>query len=486
MKIKTRVLISAVISIGLVVILGLLLSFLQEKVRASLEADIYINSVVEEVFELNVITNEYVNSRSKSSEFRWETQYKWLTDIIGSAEFDDPRSKEIWARVVKHHRLAKDIFEQIKENADSQKVQTILLDQLTFRSQAKVAGAFALKKIIANDLGNKQWQSEVLLLVFIILLILVAIFNTIQTIQTIVLPIGKLHEGSEIIGKGNFEHKIEVNSKNELGNLAIAFNHMTANLMEVTASRDDFDKEITMRKKSEEQLKITMLNLQQSNQELEQFAYVASHDLQEPLRMVSSFTQLLERRYKDKLDADANDFIHFAVDGANRMQKLINDLLDYSRITSRGKEFDSVDLTALLGQAVSNLHEQIMENGALITNGDLPALKVDESQMIRVFQNLIENAIKYKKKDELPKVHISCKEIKGFYEFAIKDNGIGIDMQFHDRVFIIFQRLHAKDEYRGTGIGLSICKRIIERHGGRIWFDSKVNEGTTFYFTLKK
>ncbi len=202
--------------------------------------------------------------------------------------------------------------------------------------------------------------------------------------------------------------------------------------------------------------------------------------------MVASYTRLLERRYKDKLDQDANDFIQYAVDGANRMQKLINDLLDYSRTTSQGKDFVKIDISQILGQTISNLQRLIIENNALITNEDLPELKVDESQIIRVFQNLIENAIKFKKKSEMPKIHISCKEKNEFYEFAVRDNGIGIDMQFHDRVFTIFQRLHSKEEYAGTGIGLSICKRIIERHRGKIWFESKENEGTIFYFTLKK
>jgi PAS domain S-box-containing protein len=243
--------------------------------------------------------------------------------------------------------------------------------------------------------------------------------------------------------------------------------------------------DITGRKKAEEQLKISLQNLERSNKELEQFAYVASHDLQEPLRMVSSYTQLLERRYKDKLDQDANDFIQFAVDGANRMQKLINDLLDYSRITARGKEFAKVDISQVLGQVVSNLHELIIENNALVTNDDLPEVYVDESQILRVFQNLIQNALKFKNRAELPKIHISCKKKNDFYEFSVSDNGIGMGMQYHDRVFTIFQRLHSKEEYPGTGIGLSICKRIIERHGGKIWFESKENEGTTFYFTLK-
>ena len=226
--------------------------------------------------------------------------------------------------------------------------------------------------------------------------------------------------------------------------------------------------------------------LETANKDLEQFAYVASHDLQEPLRMVASYTQLLERRYKDKLDQDANDFIQYAVDGANRMQKLINDLLDYSRTTSRGKDFAKVDSSQVLGQTISNLQQLIIENNALITTEDLPELKADESQIMRVFQNLIVNAIKFKKKSEMPKIHISCEKKNEFYEFAVRDNGIGIEMQYQDKVFAIFQRLHSTKDYPGTGIGLSICKRVVERHGGKIWFESKENEGTTFYFTIKK
>jgi len=236
---------------------------------------------------------------------------------------------------------------------------------------------------------------------------------------------------------------------------------------------------ITERKK-------TLMALEQSNKELEQFAYVASHDLQEPLRMVASYTQLLEKRYKDKLDEDANEFIHYAVDGANRMQKLINDLLDYSRISMRGKDFINVDVNHVLGHVVSNLHLLIFEKSALITHDDLPIINADESQLIHLFQNLIENAIKFKKEDVSPRVHITCKTENDVCEFMVKDNGIGIDMQFHDRIFVIFQRLHSKELYPGTGIGLAICKRIVERHGGKIWFESKENEGTTFYFTLNK
>jgi len=225
-------------------------------------------------------------------------------------------------------------------------------------------------------------------------------------------------------------------------------------------------------------------NLLRSNKELEQFAYVASHDLQEPLRMVSSFTQLLSQRYKDKLDQDAQDFIQYAVDGAIRMQILINDLLDYSRVGTRGKNFSSVDMHTVLGQAVSNLNLKIQEKNALVTNDELPEVFADEGQMVQLLQNLIANAIKFCKSS--PSIHIDAKEENEHYLFSVRDNGIGIEEQYFDKIFQIFQRLHPGDVYGGTGIGLAICKRIIERHGGKIWVESKPGKGSRFYFTILK
>jgi light-regulated signal transduction histidine kinase (bacteriophytochrome) len=224
-------------------------------------------------------------------------------------------------------------------------------------------------------------------------------------------------------------------------------------------------------------------DLKRSNEELEQFAYVASHDLQEPLRMVSSFTQLIERRYKDKLDKDANDFINFAVDGANRMQRLINDLLDYSRVTTRGKKLGRVDVASIVGQVFANLQQRIEESHAIITQDDLPVIEADESQMVRLFQNLIENALKFRR-DAHPIVHISIHKEGAFYIFTVSDNGIGIEMQYADRIFQIFQRLNTSQNYPGTGVGLAICKRIVERHGGKIWIESEVGNGSKFFFTI--
>jgi PAS domain S-box-containing protein len=244
-------------------------------------------------------------------------------------------------------------------------------------------------------------------------------------------------------------------------------------------------RDVTELKKKEAELSKLNENLIRSNAELEQFAYVASHDLQEPLRMVASYTQLLGKRYKDKLDSDANDFINFAVDGATRMQRLINDLLDYSRVTTRGKPFVNTDLSAVVDLAVNNLQEKISESGAVIHKSALPVIEGDELQLMRVFQNLIDNAIKFRGKD-IPQIYIDSKEEGGKVLISVKDNGIGIDSKYKDKVFIIFQRLNSHINYPGTGIGLAICKRTIERHGGNVWLESEPGNGTTFYLTLNK
>jgi len=246
-----------------------------------------------------------------------------------------------------------------------------------------------------------------------------------------------------------------------------------------------FLRDITERKKAEETLKKTMEDLTRSNKELEQFAYVASHDLQEPLRMVASYTQLLEKRYKDKLDKDADEFIDYTVDGANRMQRLINDLLNYSRVGTRGKPFEMIDCKSVLDQALTNLQMAIAESDAVVTHDALPTIFADESQMVQLFQNLIDNAIKFRSK-KTPEIHIGIEEKKTEWTFSVTDNGIGIDPQYKDRIFVIFQHLHRKEEYTGTGIGLSLCKRIVERHGGKIWVESELGKGSTFYFTIPK
>ena len=242
-------------------------------------------------------------------------------------------------------------------------------------------------------------------------------------------------------------------------------------------------RDITDRKRAEQELAERAEQLARSNAELEQFAYVASHDLQEPLRMVSSYTQLLGKRYKDRLDADAQEFIGYAVDGASRMQALINDLLAFSRVGTRGGTFEPTSSEAALERALANLRLAVQESGATVSHGPLPTVVADAVQLTQLFQNLVGNAVKFRGA-EPPRVHVAAEPAGDEWVFSVRDNGIGIAPEYRDRVFALFQRLHGRGEYPGTGIGLAICKKIVERHGGRIWVESAPGAGSTFHFTV--
>jgi signal transduction histidine kinase len=248
----------------------------------------------------------------------------------------------------------------------------------------------------------------------------------------------------------------------------------------------EFGIDITERKKALEHLKEAMKELKRSNEELQQFAYISSHDLQEPLRTITSFTQLLQMRYKGKFDSDADEFMEYTVEAAIRMKAQIEGLLEYSRVGTKGGEFKPVDMNEILNTTIQNLDSLINKSKSNMIIDELPTVMGDPNQLQRVFQNLISNAIKFRKNEEPPLIHISSNKdlYNKEYIFSIKDNGIGIEEQYSERIFTIFQRLHTREVYKGTGIGLSIVKRIIERHGGRIWVESEYGKGSTFYFTI--
>ncbi len=241
--------------------------------------------------------------------------------------------------------------------------------------------------------------------------------------------------------------------------------------------------DITERKRSEELVREKVLELQRSNEDLQQFAYVCSHDLQEPLRVISNYTQLIAKRYRGQLDENADDFIQFVVDASKRMQGLINDLLIYSRVQSRSQEFREANCSTLISMAIANLSLAIQENQAQFVIDKMPTVIGDPTQLLQLFQNLLANAIKFRS-ESAPLIHVKVDKRFGEWHFMIEDNGIGFDIQYAERIFVIFQRLHTREQYSGSGIGLSICKKIVERHGGRIWVESSPGRGTTFHFTL--
>lgn len=248
--------------------------------------------------------------------------------------------------------------------------------------------------------------------------------------------------------------------------------------------------DITQRKLQEELLKKHEANLEwknkeleRKNRELEQFAYVTSHDLQEPLRTITTFADHFQKIYKDKLDDTGQKFLNYIVQSSERMRVLIKDLLDYSRI-GRKKELAQIDCNDIINTVLADLHTAIEESGAMITAERLPVIQGYTTELKQLFQNLIINAIKFRKKETYPEIHITSRQTGAGYEFAVRDNGIGIAEEHGERIFVIFQRLHTRTQYEGSGIGLSHCKKIVELHGGKIWVKSKPGEGSTFYFTI--
>ena len=310
--------------------------------------------------------------------------------------------------------------------------------------------------------------------------------------QVISVPILMLaNTAKAVTERHDYAARAQKFTHDELGALTDAFNEMLAQIQQrdvaLEQARADLEKRVDERtgelKSAMEKQKTILADLERSNRELEQFAYVASHDLQEPLRMVSGFTQLLADRYKGRLDKDADEYINFATDGAHRMRALIHDLLQYSRVGTRGKGFGLIDCETAMTQVLMNLHVAIEEQHAEVTHDPLPKVIGDDVQIGALLQNLVSNALKFHG-ERTVRVHVAAVRQGGDWLFSVRDNGIGLAKEHFDRIFEIFQRLHSHAKYPGTGIGLAICKKIVERHGGRIWVESELGKGSTFFFTI--
>jgi light-regulated signal transduction histidine kinase (bacteriophytochrome) len=286
-------------------------------------------------------------------------------------------------------------------------------------------------------------------------------------------PLVRLAGEARQVADGDFGHEVTVSGPSEVTELAQAVDQMRTRILG----------ELAMLQSTNAALDATTEELRRSNAELEQFAYIASHDLQEPLRKVASFCQLLQRRYRGALDERADQYIHFAVDGAKRMQVLINDLLAFSRVGRFTRDKQRVDATTLVDQAAGNVATAIEESGAVLEHGQLPAVLGEAPLLTAVFQNLISNAIKFRG-DSPPHIAVRADRDGDAWRFSVTDHGIGIEAEYAERIFVIFQRLHSKEAYAGTGIGLAMCRKIVEYHGGRIWLDTEHTDGTRFCFTL--
>lgn len=534
MRIKNRLQINVAVSMMIAFVISLVLLLSLYQLNKANNTGKIAGEIMISALERDTLRNDYIRNNSTRAKTQVVAKHEQVGELLKSASknFRDSEDRKGIADLIENHESIGKIFSAIVANREnnslnpeaaklSREVEERLLNQLNMRVYDIVIHGRELRDSSIKARATALRMAGGGVIFALLILITTTILSSRMIARSIMARIDQLRYGASVIGGGDLEHRIDVEGDDEFAELSESFNAMTAKLSvsyqdltneirereraeaalqklnkeletrvserteTLSTSLKNLEKEIESRKQAEERLQATLANLERSNKELEQFAYVASHDLQEPLRMVSSYTQLLAQRYEGKLDDKAKKFIDYAVDGAVRMQRLINDLLAYSRVSTQGDTLEKVDSHAVLGEALRNLATAIKENRALIFNDDLPTVRADATQLSQLFQNLIGNAIKFRS-DDLPRIYVSACDLGRAWRFSVKDNGIGIDTQYAEKVFVIFQRLHTRLEYPGTGIGLAVCKRIVERHGGRIWFDSELGKGSTFYFTLPK
>lgn len=341
-----------------------------------------------------------------------------------------------------------------------------------------------LRERRAEAVAELSWWTLVAAVTIVLLVaaaVLVGVGLWIALRRWVLAPLADLAADARAVASGDLAHPVDATGPGEIAALADDVERMRVALVTEMRAVESSRAEIA---EAHDQLTAQAEELRRSNRDLEQFAYVASHDLQEPLRKVASFTQLLQKRYGGQLDERADQYIDFAVDGAKRMQRLINDLLGFSRVGRHGGEVSDVDLGAALAEALDNLEERLAETGAVVSHDDLPTVRGEEALLVQLFQNVVGNAVKFRDPERPVRVHLSARQVGDEWELECRDNGIGIDPQYAERVFVIFQRLHAKDVYEGTGIGLALCKKIVEFHGGRIWIEPSPDVGTRILWTL--
>jgi len=433
-----------------------------------------VNYTIRLVFELSFLGYEYQTYREERAVVQWQSIHRQLGQHLATLAVDTavPEDDALLQRMHATHALLSTLFAKLTAQEAETEAVRLIGQNLLLRSNMLVADAHQLAVV-----SNRTVTTWMHILLGILLGSLGPLLGACVFIgmahRRLLRSLAALHEGAAALGQGHLTRQLHVTGHDEFADLAGTLNAMAEQL----------HTDIMQRQHAQAQLQQYAQELTRSNADLEQFAYVASHDLQEPLRAVVGFLQLLQQNYQGRFEARADEFIRHAVEGATRMRTLINDLLEYSRVSTRGGAFTPTDCPSVVQQVLANLKVAIEESGAVVTHDSLPTVLADATQLLQVFQNLLSNALKFRG-DQPPAIHIGVEPHDGAWRFAIRDNGIGIEPQYAARVFEIFQRLHTRREYPGTGIGLALCKKIVERHGGRIWVESELGKGAMFAFTL--
>ncbi len=481
-----------------VILVGLFLTYTAIKLSRAVANQSRAHAVVFDTFDLTTLTYEYLANPHSRIVGQWNTVHERVEQLLAALS---DMSLPQWHAVQEAEAINQDmkyLFDRlVLANTDGEGMVVVrsevqdelrrhLVGELTTKSRSLAARASRLAQYFDERRNQTLRWAGLLIIAVILVSALVETLLSVLIVRGVTGPISALGQGIRRVGAGELDVKIGNQSQDEIGELSRSFDTMTDKLHSVTVSRDMLAREVYIRERTEKRLKETLAELERSNQELQQFAYVASHDIQEPLRTVTSFVSLLAKRYRGRLDKDADEFIDFITDAATRARELINDLLAYSRAGRKDKPLQRVDANSILAAVLRSLRTSIEDSGARIESQPLPIIAADPTEMTQLFQNLIANALKFSQPGIAPQITITVKEEEGQWEFTIQDNGVGVAPEYRERVFDIFQRLHGM-EFPGTGIGLAICQRIVQRHGGNIWIeDGDDNVGTRFKFTIAR
>lgn len=498
MNIKNKLYISAGISIILVIILISLVLVTSGRVAEGNKKHELLDSVRGGIAELDLITYDYLLHREKRMEQQWHSKYNSMGKIL-----DEAAAEEGLILIRADYATLDNLFLQV--TANSEEIQRLLqegasqekIDALTGLEERLVAQLLITSHSIMTDASRlaEEAQAEATeaqtfarnsTLALMIFLAVTVTTSSLLIARNISKPLDELTKGAEIIGKGNLEHKVEVKSKDELGELAVAFNNMTGSLKKVTASRDELDREVTERKRAEEEVLKANTELTAVNKELEAFSYSVSHDLRAPLRSIDGFSQALLEDYPDKLDEQGKNYLQRVRSASQRMGVLIDDLLSLSRVTRSDMRQETVDLSALAQSIVEELQETQPERQVSFVIAPGLTTSGDSRLLHQLMENLLGNAWKFTRNHQKARIEFGAAQKDGKEVYFISDDGAGFDMTYVNKLFGVFQRLHSQEEFPGTGVGLATVQRIVHCHGGQVWAEGKVEEGATFYFTMNQ